>query len=160
VALSKTVFINRQSSKDARAAFATAVDTMHSDRQSVFIFPEGTRSYSNKPEMLPFKKGAFHLAVQAQVPVVPVVVANYSNVLDMKRKIFNSGNVPVSVLEAIETKGMTKEDVDGLAQKVRKVMEDELVRISEHAKEQGIAQHTGEKAKGLMDGAIQSSSVQ
>lgn len=68
---------------------------MQTERQSTFIFVEGTRSYSTKAELLPFKKGAFHLAVQAQVPIVPVVVANYSNVLNLKARIFNGGRVPV-----------------------------------------------------------------
>jgi len=68
---------------------------MVNEKQNVYIFPEGTRSYSTKAELLPFKKGAFHLAVQAQVPIVPVVVANYSNILNIKAKIFNAGKVPV-----------------------------------------------------------------
>ena len=158
MALSKTVFINRSSSKDARAAFAQAVETMHKERQSVYIFPEGTRSYSTKPEMLPFKKGAFHLAVQAQVPIVPVVVANYSNILNVKAKTFNAGTVPVSVLEPVETKGLTKDDVDALAAKIRKAMEEELVRISRVAQEKGVAR-PGREARGFADGALQSSGV-
>lgn len=68
---------------------------MRADQQSVFIFPEGTRSYADHATMLPFKKGAFHLAVQAQVPIVPVVVANYSHILSLKRKRFTSGTIPV-----------------------------------------------------------------
>lgn len=96
VALSKTVFIDRANRTTARAAFDGAANTMRSDRQSVFIFPEGTRSYAEKPELLPFKKGAFHLAIQAQVPIVPVVVANYSHVLNLKKKWFSPGVVDVS----------------------------------------------------------------
>jgi len=152
VALSKTVFINRSSSADARAAFSAAVETMHTQRQSVFIFPEGTRSYSSEPTMLPFKKGAFHLAVQAQVPIVPVVVANYSNVLDVRRKVFEKGTVPVSVLEPVQTKGLTKDDVEELAGRVRRLMEEELVRISRRAAEKGIAK-PGREATGFVNGA-------
>jgi lysophosphatidate acyltransferase len=94
--LSKTVFIDRANRATARAAFDGAANTMRTERQNVFIFPEGTRSYAEKPELLPFKKGAFHLAIQAQVPIVPVVVANYSNVLNVKRKQFNPGTIDVS----------------------------------------------------------------
>lgn len=93
--LSGTVFINRADSKDARSAMAGASNEITSMRQSVYMFPEGTRSYSKEPMLLPFKKGAFHLAVQAGVPIVPVVVANYSDVLYIKGWVFRSGVIPV-----------------------------------------------------------------
>jgi lysophosphatidate acyltransferase len=96
VTLSKTVFIDRANRATARAAFDGAAKTMRTERQSVFIFPEGTRSYAEQPEMLPFKKGAFHLAIQAQVPIVPVVVANYSHVFNLKKKLFKPGVVDIS----------------------------------------------------------------
>ncbi|GAB7349807.1 hypothetical protein MBLNU459_g0518t1 [Dothideomycetes sp. NU459] len=152
MSLSKTVFINRSSRTASLAAFSSAVDTMHSDRQSVFIFPEGTRSYASTPTLLPFKKGAFHLAVQAQVPIVPVVCANYSNVLDVKRKIFNSGSIPVSILAPVETAGLAKDDVDGLVERVRSDMLKELERISTAAEKLGVADKarvaTGLRASG------------
>lgn len=95
MALSGTVFIDRKNTKDAREAMAGAAREMTERKQSVYMFPEGTRSYSKEPELLPFKKGAFHLAVQAGVPIVPVVVANYSHVLYLKNLVFRSGTVPV-----------------------------------------------------------------
>lgn len=93
--LSGTVFIDRANSANARQAMAGAAAEMTEKRQSVFMFPEGTRSYSAGPELLPFKKGAFHLAVQAGVPIVPVVVANYSDVLYGKELRFKSGTIYV-----------------------------------------------------------------
>ncbi|USP77715.1 1-acylglycerol-3-phosphate acyltransferase [Curvularia clavata] len=130
MALSKTVFIDRANRTTARAAFDTAAQTMKSTRQSVFIFPEGTRSYSEKPDLLPFKKGAFHLAVQAQVPIVPVVCANYSHVLNVKAKKFSPGIVDVTVLPPIQTKGLGAEHVDELVKKTRDAMMEELIRLS------------------------------
>ena len=79
------------------------------------------------------------MAVQAQVPIVPVVVANYSNVLDVKKKVFNSGKIPVSVLKPVETKGLTKDDVDALVERVQKDMAEELVRITQVAEKKGVA---------------------
>jgi lysophosphatidate acyltransferase len=93
--LSGAIFINRSNTKDARQAMSGAAEEIRSKRQSVYMFPEGTRSYSREPELLPFKKGAFHLAVQAQVPIVPIVVANYSHVLWIKGLIFRSGSIPI-----------------------------------------------------------------
>jgi lysophosphatidate acyltransferase len=94
MSLSGSVFIDRGNSKDARAAMAGAADEITREKQSVYMFPEGTRSYSKEPMLLPFKKGAFHLAVQAGVPIVPVVVANYSEVLYVKGWRFRSGCIP------------------------------------------------------------------
>lgn len=130
VALSKTVFIERASRTQAVAAFAKAAEQMHSHKQSVFIFPEGTRSYYSHPDLLPFKKGPFHLAIQAQVPIVPLVAANYSHVLDTRRKVFVAGTIPVKVVEPIETKGKTKEDVDALLEETRDKMLKALKEIS------------------------------
>lgn len=98
VALSKTVFIDRANRETARAVFDNAARQMQTERQSVYIFVEGTRSYTTRPELLPFKKGAFHLAVQAGVPVVPIVIANYSNVLHMQSRHFVPGKIPVKGL--------------------------------------------------------------
>ena len=148
MSLSKTVFIERKSRSQAVAAFDAAAEQMHKHKQSVYIFPEGTRSYYDHPDMLPFKKGAFHLAVQAQVPIVPVVVANYSNVLDMRRKVFRVGTVPASVLRPVETKGKTKDDVDALVEEVRSAMLEELKRISEKAQRQGVALKDHERING------------
>lgn len=97
MALSGTVFIDRSNRKSAIAAFDSAVKEIKRDRKSVWIFPEGTRSYYDKPDLLPFKKGAFHLAVQAGVPIVPVVVENYTHVLRVQERTFEPGVINVKV---------------------------------------------------------------
>jgi lysophosphatidate acyltransferase len=149
VALSKTVFIERKSRTQALAAFDKAADQMHKHRQSVYIFPEGTRSYYDVPDLLPFKKGAFHLAVQAQVPIIPVSVANYTNVLDVRRKLFRPGTIPVRVAKPIFTKGKTKEDVDALIEETRGVMLRELKDVTAKARNTGVALKAGEKVNGV-----------
>lgn len=152
--LSKTVFIERKSREQALQAFDNAAKQMREQRQSVFIFPEGTRSYYSQPDLLQFKKGAFHLAVQAQVPIVPIVVANYSEVLDVRRKVFVPGSVPVRVLKPIETKGKTKEDVYDLLKEVRDVMLKALVEVTEVARKEGVAKKEREagNARGTASG--------
>ncbi|KAK6543948.1 1-acylglycerol-3-phosphate O-acyltransferase [Orbilia ellipsospora] len=128
MALSGTVFIDRANRQSALTAFDGAAKDMKERRQSVWIFPEGTRSYATSPMMLPFKKGAFHLAVQAQVPIVPVVIQNYSHVFNIKALSFESGVIKVKVLPKIETKGMTgaKAEIDEMVERVRKQMGEEL----------------------------------
>jgi lysophosphatidate acyltransferase len=95
MSLSGTIFIDRANANSARSAMAGAAQEMRDYKQSVYMFPEGTRSYSLEPKLLPFKKGAFHLAVQAGVPIIPVVVANYSDVLHVQGYHFKSGEILV-----------------------------------------------------------------
>lgn len=156
MALSKTVFIERSSRTQAVAAFAKAAEQMHSSKQSVYIFPEGTRSYYDHPDLLPFKKGAFHLAVQAQVPIVPIVVANYSNVLNIKKKIFRPGVIPIRVLKPVDTKNKTKDDVDALMEEVREKMLKALKELTVTAREKGVAlkieETSGRMANGVSSG--------
>ncbi|KAI0194495.1 hypothetical protein EV127DRAFT_334030 [Xylaria flabelliformis] len=137
--LSGTVFIDRQNSKNARDAMAGAAEEIQRRKQSVYMFPEGTRSYAKEPGLLPFKKGAFHLAVQAGVPVVPVVSANYSHILHIKSLIFNGGKIPVKVLDPIPTTGLTTEDVDELTRSTRELMLREIITLTQKARNQPIA---------------------
>ena len=95
MSLSGTVFIDRKNAKSAREAMSGAAQEILAKRQSVYMFPEGTRSYAKEPMLLPFKKGCFHLAVQAGVPIVPIVVANYSHVLYIRGMRFTSGRIPI-----------------------------------------------------------------
>ncbi|KAK3391740.1 hypothetical protein B0T20DRAFT_64002 [Sordaria brevicollis] len=140
MSLSGSIFIDRASRTDARAAMAGAANQIQKKQQSVYMFPEGTRSYSKEPELLPFKKGAFHLAVQAQVPIVPVVVANYSHILNVKDLVFNAGEIPVKVLDPIDTTGLTTADVDELCKNTRDLMLKELVALTAKARGQPVAQ--------------------
>ncbi|KAJ5590293.1 20S cyclosome subunit (BimA/Nuc2/Cdc27) [Penicillium hetheringtonii] len=135
MALSRTVFIDRGNRETAMKAFDGAVDEMRVHRQSVFIFPEGTRSYSDEPTLLPFKKGAFHLAVKAGVPIVPVVTENYSHVMSPRAMRFNAGSIKVKVLPPIETKDLSPADVDRLTTITRESM---LKTIQEFAQANSI----------------------
>ena len=156
--MSKSVFIERSSRTQAFAAFDAAAEQMNTQKQSVFIFPEGTRSYYDYPDLLAFKKGAFHLAIKAQVPIIPIVVANYSNVLNVKRRIFRAGHIPIRILEPVSTKGKTKEDVDALLQEVREKMLRELKSLTKRAQEEGIAVKQPEGSQG-MNGPAKSTAV-
>lgn len=60
----------------------------------LWVFPEGTRSNISNLDLLPFKKGAFHLAVQAQTPIIPVVCEHYNRLFDGKTRM-DSGSLIV-----------------------------------------------------------------
>ncbi|KAH8738115.1 hypothetical protein BGZ61DRAFT_28229 [Ilyonectria robusta] len=137
--LSGSIFIDRKNAKDAREAMKGAAQEIQTKRQSVYMFPEGTRSYAKEPMLLPFKKGAFHLAVQAGVPIVPCVVANYSHVLYFKDFVFNAGKIPIKVLDPIPTKGLTAADVDALTTSTRDNMLEELINLTASIKGRRVA---------------------
>ena len=86
-------------------------------RVSVMIFPEGTRSENN--DMRPFKDGAFRLAIEAQVPVLPLVVQGTRQALRKHDWRFGHANAQVKVLEPVPTEGMTVEDTEVLRERVR-----------------------------------------
>lgn len=75
--LSGAVFVDRGNNAAAIRSLAAAGETIRSRHTSLWMFPEGTRSMRPYNDMKSFKKGAFHMAVQAGVPIVPVVCENY-----------------------------------------------------------------------------------
>ena len=84
---------------------------------SFLIFPEGTRSRTG--ELLPFKKGGFIMALQAQVPVVPVAVRGGRAAMRKGSPIVRPVHVSVRIGRPIPTKGLTVDDRDALIATVR-----------------------------------------
>jgi 1-acyl-sn-glycerol-3-phosphate acyltransferase len=84
---------------------------------SFLIFPEGTRSRTG--DLLPFKKGGFIMAIQAQAPVVPVAVQGGRASMRKGSAIVRPVHVSVRIGEPIPTTGMTLEDRDILIERVR-----------------------------------------
>jgi 1-acyl-sn-glycerol-3-phosphate acyltransferase len=86
-------------------------------RVSVMIFPEGTRSPT--ADMLPFKDGAFRLAIDSGVPFLPLAVSGTGTALPKHGWLFGRSKAEVRVLEPIETAGLTVKDVPRLRERVR-----------------------------------------
>jgi 1-acyl-sn-glycerol-3-phosphate acyltransferase len=84
---------------------------------SVIIFPEGTRSRTD--EMLPFKDGAFRLAVDLKVPVQPVALAGTRYALPPGTMLLGRSNAIIRILEPEPTEGLTSADVPALTERVR-----------------------------------------
>lgn len=118
--LAGIVFINRQKKSDAKSVMTEAAQTMLKENIRLWVFPEGTRNHDGN--MLPFKRGAFHLAVQAQVPIIPVVFSSYNDFYNRAEKRFTSGKCTVQILPAMETHGLTTDDVPDLTEKSRDLL--------------------------------------
>lgn len=114
------IFIDRKRTRDAISVMAEAAHTMLSQDVRVWVFPEGTRNHSGS--MLPFKRGAFHLAVQAQVPVVPIVISSYQHFYSKRERRFTAGQCVIQVLPPLPTQGLGPADVPALTERVRDAM--------------------------------------
>ena len=93
---------------------------------NVIIFPEGTRSETG--ELREFKSGGFHLALEAQVPILPVTVSGSRRLTPKRSLRVESGRVKVVYGKPIETRGLGLDDREGLKRLVRSQIEAGLDR--------------------------------
>ncbi len=123
------ILIDRRNFRSAVAAIRSAAGEVREKGLSVWVFPEGHRNQGR--QLLPFKKGAFHLAVATQFPIVPIATEPIETLLDGHRWAVRPGTYRIRVLEAVPTAGLTADDVDALAETVREKLQeaqDELAR--------------------------------
>uniref|UniRef100_H0XKN6 1-acyl-sn-glycerol-3-phosphate acyltransferase n=1 Tax=Otolemur garnettii TaxID=30611 RepID=H0XKN6_OTOGA len=139
--LGGVLFINRQRSSTAVSVMADVGQRMVKENLKVWIYPEGTRN--DNGDLLPFKKGAFYLAIQAQVPIIPVVYSSFSSFYNTRTKLFTSGTVTVQVLDAIPTSGLTKDDVPKLVDTCHQAMRSTFFHISKMPQENGATTEPG-----------------
>ena len=113
--LAGNIFINRSDKAKARTTMAEVSQVILERGNSLYMFPEGTRSRGKG--LLPFKKGAFSLAIESGLPIVPIVFSTIHTNVDLNR--WKAGTVIAEYLPAIDTKGMTQEDVAELMENTR-----------------------------------------
>jgi len=120
-------FINRSDSSKARVQISATAEELKSSGTKLWIFPEGTRHKG--PTLLPFKKGAFHIAVQYKLPIIPVVISPYTFIND-DIPYFNSGKMVISVLPPIDTTNVDSSEITELVEKTRDTMTTEYQRLA------------------------------
>jgi 1-acyl-sn-glycerol-3-phosphate acyltransferase len=109
------IFIDRQNAVAARRSIERAKERIH-DGTSVLIFPEGTRSRDGK--LAPFKKGGFHLAMDAGVPIVPVAMQGTRELMPRGSLMLRPGRMRVTLGAPIPTDGLSPEDRSALVERV------------------------------------------
>src|SRR5262252_4718331 len=114
--LADVAFIDRHDHEQAVKALGPAVQKLR-DGISLVIAPEGTRSPT--PALGPFKKGAFHVAMEAGVPIVPIVIRNSGELMWRSARTIHSGTVQVAVLPPIPTTGWEPTDLGAHVDEVR-----------------------------------------
>lgn len=111
-------FIDRSDTSGTRAALAPVVETLRAGL-SIVIAPEGTRSLT--PRVGPFKKGAFHIAAQAGVPIIPVVIRNAGEIAWRNSTIVRGGELDVAVLPPIDVSAWNPDDMSAEVERVRQL---------------------------------------
>jgi len=113
--------IDRDSAMASMRSLARAVKSLQGGMPLV-VFPEGGRSPSG--QIMPFMSGAFYIAIKAGVDIVPMAIVGTYEVLPMNSFHIRPGPIELVVGEAIPTAGYSLRDMDVLAARVQKAVED------------------------------------
>jgi 1-acyl-sn-glycerol-3-phosphate acyltransferase len=122
------ITVDRSNHMQAARAFRRAAQSLD-EGINIAIFPEGTIPAS-APRMKPFKDGAFRLAIEKQVPIVPVTFLDHWKILGEPAELFGRARPGIARAirhPAIETKGMTMADLVDLRQRVYRTIEEPLI---------------------------------
>ncbi|CAI8784804.1 MULTISPECIES: 1-acylglycerol-3-phosphate O-acyltransferase [Kosakonia] len=134
--LAGNLLIDRNNRAKAHGTIAEVVKQIQKRNISVWMFPEGTRSRGRG--LLPFKTGAFHAAIAAGVPIIPVCVSNNANKVNLNR--LRNGLVIVEMLPPVDVSQFGKDQVRQLATHCRELM---AAKIAELDKEVAEREATG-----------------
>lgn len=126
--LTGNILIDRNNKNKASNTIAATAARIKKQRISVWLFPEGTRSYGRG--ILPFKTGAFRTAVQAQVPIVPVLCSDTSKI---KLNRWNNGKFIIEYMAPIQVEDLNIDKVRALADRTRKQMAEKFEQINQEA---------------------------
>ncbi|PHM39868.1 bifunctional L-3-phosphoserine phosphatase/1-acyl-sn-glycerol-3-phosphate acyltransferase [Xenorhabdus mauleonii] len=129
--LTGNILIDRNNRTKAHGTISQVVEQIKKHQISVWMFPEGTRSRGRG--LLPFKTGAFHAAITAGVPIVPVCVSTTHGNIKLNR--WNNGSVIVEMLPPIDTTKYTKEQVRELAEHCRQLMQNKIEELDKEVSE-------------------------
>ncbi|HEV2373205.1 MAG TPA: HAD-IB family hydrolase [Streptosporangiaceae bacterium] len=114
--LADVAFVDRHDTAQAIKALQPAVQKLR-EGISLVIAPEGTRSAT--PALGPFKKGAFHVAMQAGVPVVPIVIRNSGELMWRGAATIHPGTVQIAVLPPVQTAHWAAGELDEHIRQIR-----------------------------------------
>jgi 1-acyl-sn-glycerol-3-phosphate acyltransferase len=123
------IAIDRTNAERALHSMKKAREVMEKG-YSFGVFAEGTRGMPG--ELLPFKKGAFHLAFQTDAPIIPVAIKNTDRMMGKKTGVAYPGTIEMVLLPPIETADLNPEkDLMALLKKTREAIAKELAETSE-----------------------------
>ena len=102
-----------------------SIEEVVRNKYSIMVFSEGTRSKSEK-DLLPFKKGAAWIAINYQLPILPVVTRNAGKLMPRGKVWLKSGNVDIEILQPIDTMNMSLDEVGELTNRVENLIKSKI----------------------------------
>lgn len=124
--LSGNILIDRDNKSKAKGTIGQVAEKIKERQVSVWMFPEGTRSRGRG--LLPFKTGAFHAALAAEVPIIPIVCSSTDGI---KLNRWNNGHVIVEMLDPVSIEGYEKSQVRELSQACHSLMSKKLDELNQ-----------------------------
>jgi lysophosphatidate acyltransferase len=98
--------------KNDRKSINDQAKKLFNNGWSLMVYPQGTRA--KKDSFLPFKSGAFHIALDNNIPILPVVIAGTGDIWPRGEKFMKSGKAIINTLEPIDISKYTKDTIDQL----------------------------------------------
>jgi 1-acyl-sn-glycerol-3-phosphate acyltransferase len=124
------ITVDRTSRVSSYRTMTKTLETLDKGR-SIMIFPEGGIVTKNPPQLTPFKDGPFRMAIEKQVPIVPITLPyNWIILPDDGRLLFHRKPIKAIVHESITTKGMTMGDLPRLKQMTFETIDNELQKFT------------------------------
>ena len=102
-----------------------SIEEVIANKYSIMVFAEGTRSRSEK-DILPFKKGAAWIAINYNLPLLPVVTRNAGKLMPRKKLWLKSGDVNIEIMKPIDTSEMSLDDVERLTERVENLIKSKI----------------------------------
>jgi 1-acyl-sn-glycerol-3-phosphate acyltransferase len=117
--------VDRKTRERAVAAIDEGVTSLAAGR-SFLVFPEGTRSREGR--LQPLKKGAFVMAIKAQVPIVPISISGSSKIMRKGSFAIRPGRVRITIHDEIATRGCCVENRSEIMERTRRAILSGLAR--------------------------------
>lgn len=123
--LAGNILIDRKKSRQSINAMSETAEALRHKQTSIWVFPEGTRNYGK--DLLPFKKGAFHIAKQAQAPIIPICASSYGRHVDLNK--WRAGTILVRVLAPVEGRLTDDKSITELRDELHQVMKETVAAL-------------------------------
>ncbi|MDT3253027.1 1-acylglycerol-3-phosphate O-acyltransferase [Serratia sp. root2] len=133
--LTGNLLIDRDNRAKAHGTIAQVAEQFKKRDISIWMFPEGTRSRGRG--LMPFKTGAFHAAIAAGVPIVPICVSTTTGKINLNR--WNNGHAIVEILEPIDISNYGRENVRELAAHCHELMLAKIAELDEEVAQRNAA---------------------